>query len=153
MERVLSTYFLNYSFTVMGQGQVWKEHEDHLLDCGVLKRHLGSQLQDTQHQGAAGGSSVHSQNGILSRTWPANRTATLKTTTCHNIFCFTVEFRTTSAVKHNLSSDMKLQTAHQHRGWCYPWSASWATVLTKRPRIAIQHLKTLGVALAGVVQR
>lgn len=73
-----STHFLNYPSTVMRQGQVWKKRENHLLDCSILERNLGSHLQDIQHQGAARGPSMCSLNRILSVTWPTERTATLK---------------------------------------------------------------------------
>lgn len=77
-EGSLSAYLLNYSFTVMRQGQVWKKHKNHLLNRGVLQRHLGSQLEDTQHQRVAQGSSMCSLNRVLSTTWPTKRTATFK---------------------------------------------------------------------------
>lgn len=119
----LSTYFLNDSSTVVRQGQVWKTRESHLLDGGALERHLGSQPQDTQHQRAARGSSAHGLNGVLSRAWPAERTATLKNNSpSQRLLSVAIRLKTklnkTSMVQHNsLSNDLAvdLWTANQHR--------------------------------------
>lgn len=85
VEEGFSTYSLNDSFAVMGQGQVAEDQEERLLDGAVLQRRPGGQLQDAQQQGAARGSSARRLNGMLSRTRPAERAATLRTTAYHKV--------------------------------------------------------------------
>ena len=97
----------------MRQGQVWKNHEQCLLNSRVLWRHLGRHLQDTQHQGAAGGPSVCGLNRTLSITWPTEGTAAFKNSSCHKGLSFTLWFNHLSGELSRLWKDsvINLSTA------------------------------------------